>query len=74
MWILTTLTIIILETNFFMLSNKTLRNIAEYSRAYKSDLPFNHIVMDDFFRDDVIEKLLDEVEFIASNPSEVWRF
>ena len=57
-----------------MLSNKTLRNIPEYSRAYKTNLPFNHIVMDDFFRDDTIEKLLDEVEFIASNPSELWRF
>jgi hypothetical protein len=30
--------------------------------------------MDDFFREDVIEKLLDEVEFIASNPNELWRF
>ena len=47
-----------------MLSNKTLRNIPEYSRAYKTNLPFYHIVMDDFFRDDTIEKLLDEVEFI----------
>ena len=44
-----------------MLSNKTLRNIPEYSRAYRTNLPFNHIVMDDFFRDDTIEKLLDEV-------------
>jgi Rps23 Pro-64 3,4-dihydroxylase Tpa1-like proline 4-hydroxylase len=57
-----------------MLSNKTLRNIAEYSRAFKTDIPFNHVVMDDFFREDVIEKLLDEVEFIASNPNELWRF
>jgi Rps23 Pro-64 3,4-dihydroxylase Tpa1-like proline 4-hydroxylase len=57
-----------------MLSNKTLRNIAEYSRAFKTDLPFNHVVMDDFFREDVIEKLLNEVEFIASNPGEIWRF
>jgi hypothetical protein len=57
-----------------MLSNKTLRNIAEYSRAFKTDIPFNHVVMDDFFREDVIEKLLDEVEFIASSPNEIWRF
>jgi Rps23 Pro-64 3,4-dihydroxylase Tpa1-like proline 4-hydroxylase len=57
-----------------MLSNKTLRNISEYSRAYKTDIPFNHVVMDDFFREDIINRLLDEVEFISSNPSENWRF
>lgn len=57
-----------------MLSDKTLRNIAEYSRAFKTEIPFNHIVMDDFFREDVIEKLMDEVEFISSNPDESWRF
>lgn len=57
-----------------MLSNKTLRNIPEYSRAYKTEMPFNHIVMDDFFREDVLTELLDEVEFISSNQSENWRF
>ena len=50
-----------------MLSNKTYRNIEEYSRAFKTDITFNHIVMDDFFREDVIERLLNEVEFISSN-------
>jgi Rps23 Pro-64 3,4-dihydroxylase Tpa1-like proline 4-hydroxylase len=57
-----------------MLSNKTYRNIEEYSRAFKTEIPFNHIVMDDFFREDVMDKLLDEVEFISSNESESWRF
>ena len=57
-----------------MLSNKTYRNIEEYSRAFKTDIPFNHIVMDDFFREDVIDRLMNEVEFISSNPSELWRF
>ena len=57
-----------------MLSNKTYRNIEEYSRAFQTDIPFNHIVMDDFFRQDVIDKLVDEVEYISSNPSELWRF
>jgi Rps23 Pro-64 3,4-dihydroxylase Tpa1-like proline 4-hydroxylase len=57
-----------------MLSNKTLRNIPEYSRAFKTKIPFNHIVIDDFFKEEIIEKLLDEVEFIASTPSELWRF
>jgi Rps23 Pro-64 3,4-dihydroxylase Tpa1-like proline 4-hydroxylase len=57
-----------------MLSKKTLRNIDEYARAFQTDTPFNHIVMDDFFREDVMDKLLDEVEFISSNPSDIWRF
>lgn len=57
-----------------MLSNKTYRNIEEYSRAFKTDIPFNHIIMDDFFREDVIDRLMNEVEFISSNPSELWRF
>ena len=57
-----------------MLSNKTIRNIDEYARAFQTDTPFNHVVMDNFFREDVMDNLLEEVEFISSNPSEIWRF
>lgn len=57
-----------------MLSQKTYRNIEEYSRAFQTDIPFNHVVMDDFFSQDVINNLLNEAEFISSNPSELWRF